>query len=119
MVGPLPHLAILSLVNGPRQKLQQGQQEAQAQAQAQEEEEALQVVRLERLRGGGPVRTHTAAGPPLVPQVLQLTGLTQLENGNGEVLNEWGTWRGTCGGVEGRKGGRTFSFRPCNVSLIT
>lgn len=93
MVGPLPHLATLGLVMGPRQKVQQGQQEAQAQAQAQEEEEALQVVRLQRLRGLGLVCTHTAAGPPLVPQVLQLTGLTELEDGNGEVLNQWGTWR--------------------------
>lgn len=78
---------------GPRQKLQQGQQQAQAQTQAQEQEEALQVVRLQRLRGRRLVRTHAAAGPPLVLQVLELTRLTELENGHSEVLDERGTCR--------------------------
>lgn len=48
---------------------------------------------LQTLRGVGAIGSHTAAGPPLVPQVRQLAGFTQLEDGDGEVLYQRGTWR--------------------------
>lgn len=39
-----------------------------------------------------PVTTHTAAGPPLVSQIRQFTRLTELEDSNGEILDQWGTF---------------------------
>lgn len=44
------------------------------------------------LRAMGHISTQTAAGPPLVSQVRQLTRLTELEDGKGEVLDQQGTW---------------------------
>lgn len=63
-----PHLAILSLVVGPGQELQQGQQKSNSQSHAQEDEDAPQVIRLQALGDVIPVGPQAAAGPPLLPQ---------------------------------------------------
>lgn len=78
----LPYLAILGLVVGPGHELQQGQQQPNTQSEAEEEEEAPQVVGLQALRGAVLIVPCASAGPPLVPQVCQLTRLTELEDGH-------------------------------------
>lgn len=65
-----PHLAILSLFASPAQELQQGKQEPDTKSQAKKEEEAPQVMGLQGLGGVVGAVACTAAGPPLVLQVL-------------------------------------------------
>lgn len=83
LTDTLHYLAILSLVASLKYKLKQGQQEPDTQSQAQEEEEAPQVMGLKGVGSVGIDSTYATAGPPLVPQVRQLTGLTELEDGYG------------------------------------
>lgn len=83
----------------PGQEFQQCQQEPNAEAHTQEDEDRLQVLWLQGFRSMGPVRADTTAGPPLVPQVGQLTGLAELQDGNGKVLNQWRTWMSRGSGI--------------------
>lgn len=81
-------LVRLGLVVGLGHEFEQSQQDAQGQSHSQQHEEAPQLVGLQGL---GLFAFHTTLGPPFVPQIGKHSRLTQLQDGDAQVLHQRGT----------------------------
>lgn len=86
------HLGVCSSVSALVRELHHSRDHAQRQPDGKSEEEPTQSLGLQRAPAvSAPVE---ATGlPPLVTEVVEITGLTQFEDSNGELLSPWGCWQ--------------------------